>query len=847
MRGGAWRPFGPCREPGFVRLALWTFPVLLSLSPGVPSAEATSLAAHASPKLTVSMLAAGRQVTAAGSVGGTAIPQGEATPGWRVVLQQQSSASHRRWVTRASGPLTGEQSTAVFELSWAASRPRAARTIILRVGVLSGRRMIAQSGARRVTVRPLVSVNAVVRHGTVELPGRLVVSTTGDPSATQTVVLARGAPAPPVGGVLLADPSATAPEGVLGVVTGSHRLAGGATEFTTRPAALSEAFRTFSASLGGTLAELSSPRGTGARAADTATLTCDSHGAITHTFEVSLSDFDVAGQLEATVIAPFIELSVWAAPRVTIAVTASGSTHCVSHFKPITRQLRGPLFISLTPTVRLDADGSVTMTYTWRPFFLYQFSRGQHNDHDTREFFNHGTPTLSAQVHAKAQVELAVELSVAKRIGLGGSLGPHVDATATARFAPPPPQACLDATAAVHYGLYAFADVFVKHWTFDLATGDFLKRTIFDGCTPTGVGQEEPPKGGGEEHAGGGGGVGGGGGSTWSQTTLQAPAPYVYEWRDVSCSSQPTCALSGVVPGMAAFSELFAWSTSPLAGAPAWLVNQPNGGGGQPAVSVYCLPSGGCVAPQGDNGANPGGSYQTFDSSGTLTADNYSKAVNTFEAFACPTAQICLASARTGITEWGLAASSNAFPGPEQEPVWSIVATASSVRAPHSPVCPSTSFCAAVGWSQEGATPTIATSPGVTGPWKGTGITQLEGETPEAISCPSANFCAAVVGRYVLTSTEPSGVKPSWQVTELPASSQPTSISCPSAEACAIGDKNGDVLTSTHPTGGASAWAVTKLVAGGGFGASVSCPTTTLCVFVNAGPWVWTSSNPFGS
>ncbi len=337
-------------------------------------------------------------------------------------------------------------------------------------------------------------------------------STTGDPSATQTVGLARGAPAPPIGGVLLVDPSAAAPEGVLGVVTSSHRLADGTAVLTTRPAALSEAFSAFSASFGGTLAELSSPRGTGARAADAATFTCDSHGTITHTFDVSLSDFDVSGQLEATVIAPFIELSVWAAPRVTLAVTASGSTHCESHFKPITRQLRGPLFISLQPTVTLDADGSVTMTYTWHPFFLYQFSRGQHNDHDTRELINRGTPALSAQVHAKAQVELAVELSVAKRVGIGGSLGPHVDATATARLIPPPAQACLDATAAVHYGLYVFADVFVRHWTFDLATGDFLKRTIFDGCTTTGVGQEEPPKGGGEEHPGGGGGVGGGGG-----------------------------------------------------------------------------------------------------------------------------------------------------------------------------------------------------------------------------------------------------------------------------------------------------------------------------------------------
>jgi alpha-tubulin suppressor-like RCC1 family protein len=180
---------------------------------------------------------------------------------------------------------------------------------------------------------------------------------------------------------------------------------------------------------------------------------------------------------------------------------ASGQVHCTSNFKRVTKRIWGPLFVSFQPTVTLDADGAVTMNYTWRPFFSYEFARGRHLDRDNRIFNSHGTLELFGQVHAKARLSVDVQVSLAGRAGLGGTLGPHVDATATAHASPPPSQACLTATGAVSYDLYAFADIFVKHWTFDITKGDFLQRQLFNGCTNTGGGG-----------AGGGGGGGGGGG-----------------------------------------------------------------------------------------------------------------------------------------------------------------------------------------------------------------------------------------------------------------------------------------------------------------------------------------------
>jgi hypothetical protein len=78
-------------------------------------------------------------------------------------------------------------------------------------------------------------------------------------------------------------------------------------------------------------------------------------------------------------------------------------------------------------------------------------------------------------------------------------------------------------------------------------------------------------------------------------------------------------------------------------------------------------------------------------------------------------------------------------------------------------------------------------------------------------------------------------------------------VSCPSTSLCVAFDANGNVLTSTDPAGGASTWSAPIHVGasnvngqgGEGFGA-ISCPTVSLCVRVDWSGNVVASTNPTG-
>jgi hypothetical protein len=71
------------------------------------------------------------------------------------------------------------------------------------------------------------------------------------------------------------------------------------------------------------------------------------------------------------------------------------------------------------------------------------------------------------------------------------------------------------------------------------------------------------------------------------------------------------------------------------------------------------------------------------------------------------------------------------------------------------------------------------------------------------------------------------------------------SVSCPSATLCVAVDADGNVLTSTNPTGGAATWQ-RWLVDPGNWLASVSCPTTALCVAGDSEGNLVISTNPTG-
>jgi hypothetical protein len=125
-----------------------------------------------------------------------------------------------------------------------------------------------------------------------------------------------------------------------------------------------------------------------------------------------------------------------------------------------------------------------------------------------------------------------------------------------------------------------------------------------------------------------------------------------------------------------------------------------------------------------------------------------------------------------------------------------------------------------------------------------------------AVSCPTSRFCVAVDDSgYVVTTTDPTGSKHVWSPTARIDHASLTGISCPSTSLCVAVDDSGNVLTSTHPTGGARAWSHPAKIDstpgpdGGPAGLSgVSCPSTRLCVAVDAAPagHVLTSTSPTG-
>jgi hypothetical protein len=127
----------------------------------------------------------------------------------------------------------------------------------------------------------------------------------------------------------------------------------------------------------------------------------------------------------------------------------------------------------------------------------------------------------------------------------------------------------------------------------------------------------------------------------------------------------------------------------------------------------------------------------------------------------------------------------------------------------------------------------------------------------DSMACPSTVLCVAVDhAGQVLWSTDPAAGPRAWAVADVDGATELTSISCPSTTLCVAVDGAGNVITSTDPTGGAAAWTVARFDpsttqnntdnAGGVLVRGVSCPSTGLCVAVDAAGNALVSSDPTG-
>lgn len=178
---------------------------------------------------------------------------------------------------------------------------------------------------------------------------------------------------------------------------------------------------------------------------------------------------------------------------------------------------------------------------------------------------------------------------------------------------------------------------------------------------------------------------------------------------------------------------------------------------------------------------------------------------------------------------------------------WSAAADLDGTAGVPAVSCPSTSLCVAV--SAVGGILYSLNPAGGVSTWINEGLVDAD-NGPGTISCPTTTFCAVGdANGNVLTSITPT-VASSWHLTNVDPSNQDqtngiVALSCASASAaslCVVFDGGGDIVTSTNPTVGSS-WVgptevdVTSSITG------VSCPSTTLCVAVDAAN-VFTSTTP---
>jgi hypothetical protein len=162
--------------------------------------------------------------------------------------------------------------------------------------------------------------------------------------------------------------------------------------------------------------------------------------------------------------------------------------------------------------------------------------------------------------------------------------------------------------------------------------------------------------------------------------------------------------------------------------------------------------------------------------------------------------------------------------------------------------CPSASLCVGVGGDH------VITSTDPTGGavWNAA-IVGARGL--RMVSCPSEALCVAV-DRFgnVLTSREPTRGASAWSVSAVTPGQELTDVACPSGGLCVATGYPSGVLISTDPTGGPAAWA--SLPPPAGYPERVACPSVSSCVAVGHdglvswlaidssghGHWEWTSS-----
>jgi streptogramin lyase len=323
-------------------------------------------------------------------------------------------------------------------------------------------------------------VKAKLRSGTVQASPEEVRSVSGDPDGTLRITLRKGSARPKVGRPFIVPISGVAPSGVLGIVTSVVGIKGGQVAVKTRPAALDEAYAQLRIELeGATLGELESSAGASMSTAKLFTCTGSGPAAkfdIDSDFSKLKPDFllDI-GRPEI-----FFILSGTAQLDVDLSSKASASCKYTGNAKFTIPIYGTPVVVTIKPTINGSLSGEVGAGFAWSPRMAVGIQKGPGVDQSFHTL-NKGTistPSFHGSAQAKAFAGVSVGVSVAERVGIEGTAGPQLNAGVSASGS----SICLDAKATLHADLSAYADVFVKRWSFSIAKGDFGELQLLHAC-----------------------------------------------------------------------------------------------------------------------------------------------------------------------------------------------------------------------------------------------------------------------------------------------------------------------------------------------------------------------------
>ncbi|HET7311791.1 MAG TPA: hypothetical protein VFJ17_10755 [Mycobacteriales bacterium] len=204
----------------------------------------------------------------------------------------------------------------------------------------------------------------------------------------------------------------------------------------------------------------------------------------------------------------------------------------------------------------------------------------------------------------------------------------------------------------------------------------------------------------------------------------------------------------------------------------------------------------------------------------------------------CPTTSFCAAV--------GYDSNGVGYIGTTTDPAggaatWHVVAQIANGSLVYDVACPSTSLCVAIDAAGDVIT---STAPG--GDAAAWTTTRINDRGLEGIACPSSALCVAVDDQgNVLTSTNPTGGAGAWTKANIDGWYSMSAVSCASTSLCVATDLWGNVLRSTNPTGGAAAWSAVN-IAGNHSLPAVACPSASLCVIADDSGDVITSTSPTG-